>query len=112
MKQVNEENITDITEVLEITKENCRWFDETDVSEYKWKLVSDNQNEPTQVHFYKEYMTDTLSINLSSIFDSYLRDYKHHLVSEEEDERRRLEREEIEYKDKLFKEFIIFMYIY
>ena len=65
------EDITDITEVLEKTK--SWWFDKTDVSGYKWKLVSDNQNEPTQVHFYKEDMNDTLSVSLSTIFDNCLR---------------------------------------
>ena len=37
---VNTKQITDITEVLEKTKRS--WVDETDVSGYKWKLVSDN----------------------------------------------------------------------
>ena len=92
----NNENITDITEVLEKTK--SWWFDKTDVSGYKWKLVSDNQNpfEPTQVHFYKEDMNDTLSISLSTIFDSLLREYRHHLVVEEDNENDRLERRESE----------------
>jgi hypothetical protein len=106
MKQVNEENITDITEVLEITKEN-RWLDKTDVSGYKWKLVSDkpepnkfrrvsrivNSDLPTQVHFYSEDTNDTLSINLSTIFDRHLREYKRHLFLEEDRENDRVERE-------------------
>ena len=106
MENVNSnEDITDITEVLEITKEN-RWLDRTDVSEYKWKLVSDNQNEPTQVHFYKEDMTDTLSINLSTIFDRHLREYKRHLFVEEDRENDRVEREKRVKKDELLKDKI------
>ena len=76
------EDITDITEVLETTYlGSCS---DTDVSEYKWKLVSDNQNEPTKVHFYKEDMNDVLTVSLSSVFDMWLRHYKVHLVEEEE----------------------------
>ena len=77
----NNEGITDITEVIE--DNTSHWVNRIDVSGYKWKLVSDNQNEPSQVHFYKEDMTDTLSVSLSTIFDKCLRGYKHHL--EEED---------------------------
>ena len=85
------EDITDITEVLEETK--SWWFDRTDVNGYKWKLVYENHNEPTQVHFYKEDMTDTLSINLSTIFDRHLREYKRHLFLGEDRENDRVERE-------------------
>ena len=68
------EDITDITEVLEITQENY-WLDKQDVSGYKWKLVSDNQNEPKQVHFYKEDLNDKLSVSLSTLFDRCLKEY-------------------------------------
>ena len=93
---VNTKQITDITEVLEKTKRS--WVDETDVSGYKWKLVSDNQNEPTQVHFYKEDMNDTLSVSLSSIFDYQLKEYLHNLIVEEDNEKQRLEEESRQYK--------------
>ena len=78
------EDITDITEVLEKTQHSW-WFDRTDVSGYKWKLVSDNQNEPSQVHFYKEDMNDIWSVNLSTIFDRCLKEYQHHLDEIEEE---------------------------
>ena len=96
----NNENITDITEVLEKTQ-NSWWFDNTDVSGYKWKLVSDNQNEPTQVHFYKEDMNDTLSVSLSTIFDNCLREYEYHLEEIKGKEKRRVEEEIREIKEKL-----------
>ena len=99
------EDITDITEVLEITQPDS-WLDKQDVGGYKWKLVSDNQNEPTQVHFYKEDMTDTLSINLSTILDRHLREYKRHLFLEEDREKVRVEREKRVKIDKLFDEKI------
>ena len=94
------EDITDITEVLEKTQ-NIWWFDRTDVSGYKWKLVSDNQNEPSQVHFYKEDMNDIWSVNLSTIFDRCLKEYQHHLDEIEEEEKRRVKREIQQKKDKL-----------
>ena len=99
------EDITDITEVLEETK--SWWFDRTDVNGYKWKLVYENHNEPTQVHFYKEDMTDTLSINLSTIFDSLLREYNHHLEVEKDIEERRVKEEIQENKKKLLEDKVI-----
>ena len=96
MEQVNKENITDITEVFETKGRNkfCIMSgNKIDVSGYKWKLVSDNQNEPTQVHFYKEDMNDTLSVSLSTLFDRCLKEYKHHLDGFEAKEKRRVEEE-------------------
>ena len=87
----NNENITDITEVVEHYFHGG--FSRMDVSEYKWKLVGDNQNEPTQVHFYNEDMNDKLSVSLSTLFDRCLKEYKHHLEEEEEKEKRELEEE-------------------
>ena len=86
----NNENITDITEVVEHYFRGG--FSRMDVSEYKWKLVGDNQNEPTQVHFYNEDMNDKLSVSLSTLFDRCLKGYKHHL-EEEEREKEELEEE-------------------
>ena len=82
----NNENITNITEV--IINQN-RFGNRFDVSEYKWKLVSDNQNEPTQVHFYKDDMNDKLSVSLSTLFYSCLKEYNYHL--EEVDRRKKRE---------------------
>jgi len=96
------ENITDITEVIENSFRG--WFSRMDVSEYKWKLVSDNQNEPTQVHFYKEDTNDTLSVSLSTLFDRCLKEYKHHLDGLEAKEKRRVEEEIREKKDKLLED--------
>ena len=96
------ENITDITEVIENSFRG--WFSRMDVSEYKWKLVSDNQNEPTQVHFYKEDTNDTLSVSLSTLFDRCLKEYKHHLDGFEAKEKRRVEEEIREKKDKLLED--------
>ena len=98
----NNENITDITEVLEKTQ-NSWWFDNTDVSGYKWKLVSDNQNEPTQVHFYKEDTNDTLSVSLSTIFDNCLREYEYHLEEIKGKEKRRVKEEIRENKRNFWK---------
>ena len=95
----NNENITDITEVIENSFRG--WFSRMDVSEYKWKLVSDNQNEPTQVHFYKEDTNDTLSVSLSTIFDNCLREYEYHLEEIKGKEKRRVEEEIREIKEKL-----------
>ena len=94
----NNENITNITEV--IINQN-RFGNRFDVSEYKWKLVSDNQNEPTQVHFYKEDTNDTLSVSLSTIFDNCLREYEYHLEEIKGKEKRRVEEEIREIKEKL-----------
>ena len=84
----NNEGITDITEVIE--DNTSHWVNRIDVSGYKWKLVSDNQNEPTQVHFYKEDMKDKVSVSLSNIFDMWLRHYKNHLEEEERDKETQL----------------------
>ena len=99
----NNENITNITEV--IINQN-RFGNRFDVSEYKWKLVSDNQNEPTQVHFYKEDMNDKLSVSLSTLFDRCLKGYKHHLEEEEEREKEELEEEIRVKKEELLNEKI------
>ena len=98
----NNENITDITEVVEHYFHGG--FSRMDVSEYKWKLVGDNQNEPTQVHFYNEDMNDKLSVSLSTLFDKCLKVYKHHLEEEEEKEKRELEEEIRVKKEKLLNE--------
>lgn len=95
----NNEGITDITEVIE--DNTSHWVNRIDVSGYKWKLVSDNQNEPKQVHFYKEDLNDKLSVSLSTLFDRCLKEYKHHLEEVEEDEKRKV-LEEI--KEKLLDE--------
>ena len=95
----NNEGITDITEVIE--DNTSHWVNRIDVSGYKWKLVSDNQNEPKQVNFYKEDLNDKLSVSLSTLFDRCLKEYKHHLEEVEEDEKRKV-LEEI--KEKLLDE--------
>ena len=97
----NNENITNITEV--IINQN-RFGNRFDVSEYKWKLVSDNQNEPTQVHFYKDDMNDKLSVRLSTLFDSCLKEYNYHLEEVERKKKRELEEEIKKKKEKLLDE--------
>jgi len=98
----NNEGITDITEVIE--DNTSHWVNRIDVSGYKWKLVSDNQNEPSQVHFYKEDMNDTLSVSLSTIFDNCLREYEYHLEEIKGKEKRRVEEEIREKKEKLLED--------
>ena len=96
----NNENITDITEVVEHYFHGG--FSRMDVSEYKWKLVGDNQNEPTQVHFYNEDMNDKLSVSLSTLFDRCLKGYKHHL-----EEEIRVKKEELEEEIRVKKEELL-----
>ena len=98
----NNEYITDITEVIE--DNTSHWVNRIDVSGYKWKLVSDNQNEPKQVHFYKEDLNDKLSVSLSTLFDRCLKEYKHHLEEVEEDEKRKVLEEIKDKKEKLLDE--------
>ena len=98
----NKENITNITEEF---RDSCNYrVNNGDASEYKWELVGDNQNEPTQVHFYKEDMNEKLSVSLSNIFDMWLRHYKNHLEEEERDKERKVLDEIQDKKRKVLRE--------
>ena len=94
------------TDITEIVKE--RSFLGTDVSEYKWKVVkhyNGNGGLNTKVHLYKEDFTkkeDNLVVNLSTLVECCLKEYKQHLEEEED----RVEREKRDEKEKLNEELL------
>jgi len=92
---------TDITEIVM----ESRFINAIDVSEYKWKVVNHDKDDGriTKVHFCKEDFTkDNLVVNLSTLVERCLKEYKHHLKVEKQ----RVEQKKRDEKQKLDGEFL------